>query len=83
MYKCDAHAALELIQEAKITGMASVPAVIQDLLYHSDFDRFTHKGQGCWRIDADGFLPITGRFSAAPAVRINGRLQRYLPWPAP
>jgi long-chain acyl-CoA synthetase len=40
MYKWDAHAALELIQEEKITGLASVPAVIQDLLYHPDFDRF-------------------------------------------
>jgi acyl-CoA synthetase (AMP-forming)/AMP-acid ligase II len=40
MYKRDAHAALELIQEEKITGLASVPAVIQDLLYQPDFDRF-------------------------------------------
>ena len=31
MYKWDARRALELIQQEKITGLASVPAVIQDL----------------------------------------------------
>lgn len=40
MYKWDAHAALKLIQEEKVTGLASVPAVIQDLLYHPEFDNY-------------------------------------------
>jgi long-chain acyl-CoA synthetase len=40
MYKWDAQKALELIQEEKITGLASVPAVIQDLLYHPEFDNY-------------------------------------------
>ena len=40
MYKWDAGRALELIQQEKITGLASVPAVIQDLLYHPDFDNY-------------------------------------------
>lgn len=40
MYKWDAHRALELIQEEKVTGLSSVPAVIQDLLYHPEFDNY-------------------------------------------
>ena len=40
MYKWDARTALALIQEEKITGLASVPAVIQDLLHNPDFDSF-------------------------------------------
>lgn len=40
MYKWDALKALELIQAEKITGLASVPAVIQDLLYHPEFDNY-------------------------------------------
>lgn len=40
MYKWEAQRALELIQEEKITGIASVPAVIQDLLYHPDFEKY-------------------------------------------
>ncbi|MEH6634792.1 MAG: class I adenylate-forming enzyme family protein [Halioglobus sp.] len=40
MYKWDAGAALKLIQAEKITGLTSVPAVLQDLLHHPDFDKF-------------------------------------------
>lgn len=40
MYKWDAQRALELIQQEKVTGLASVPAVIQDLLYHPEFDNY-------------------------------------------
>jgi long-chain acyl-CoA synthetase len=40
MYKWGATQALELIQEEKVTGLASVPAVIQDLLYSPDFDNY-------------------------------------------
>lgn len=40
MYKWDTVKALELIQEEKITGVSSVPAVIQDLLRHPKFDEY-------------------------------------------
>ena len=40
MYKWDARAALRLIQEEKITGMTSVPAVLQDLFTHPDYDDY-------------------------------------------
>lgn len=40
MYKWDALEALKLIEQEKITGLASVPAVIQDLLHHPRFDDF-------------------------------------------
>ena len=40
MYKWDAQSALQLIQDEKITSLASVPAVIQDLLYYPDFDNY-------------------------------------------
>ena len=40
MYKWDAKQALELIQAEKITGLNSVPAVIQDLLKHPQFDDY-------------------------------------------
>ncbi|MEH6567934.1 MAG: class I adenylate-forming enzyme family protein [Halioglobus sp.] len=40
MYKWDTEKALELIQEEKITGVSSVPAVIQDLLRHPKFDDY-------------------------------------------
>ncbi|MFT4518592.1 MAG: long-chain acyl-CoA synthetase [Halioglobus sp.] len=40
MYKWDAEQALKTIQEEKVTSLASVPAVIQDLLYHPAFDDY-------------------------------------------
>jgi long-chain acyl-CoA synthetase len=40
MYKWDAKKALEIIEKEKITGLSSVPAVIQDLLYHPEFDDY-------------------------------------------
>lgn len=40
MYKWDALKALKLIQEEKVTGLSSVPAVVQDLLYHPEFDNY-------------------------------------------
>lgn len=40
MYKWDTGNALQLIEDEKITGITSVPAVIQDLLRHPHFDNF-------------------------------------------
>jgi acyl-CoA synthetase (AMP-forming)/AMP-acid ligase II len=40
MYKWDTGTALELIQAEKVTGLTSVPAVIQDLLRHPRFDEY-------------------------------------------
>lgn len=40
MYKWDAKRALELIQEERITGLSSVPAVVQDFLHHPEFDNY-------------------------------------------
>jgi acyl-CoA synthetase (AMP-forming)/AMP-acid ligase II len=57
MYKWDALKALELIQAEKITGLSSVPAVIQDLLYHPDFDRYT----------TDSLIRVSAAGAATPA----------------
>ncbi len=57
MYKWDARKALELIEAEKITGLASVPAVIQDLLYHPDFDRYT----------TDSLIRVSAAGAATPA----------------
>jgi long-chain acyl-CoA synthetase len=57
MYKWEALKALELIQEEKITGLASVPAVIQDLLYHPDFDRYV----------TDSLIRVSAAGAATPA----------------
>ena len=40
MYKWDTGTALQLIETEKVTGITSVPAVIQDLLRHPQFDDF-------------------------------------------
>lgn len=40
MYRWDSNKALELIQDEKVTGLASVPAIIQDLLSNPDFDNY-------------------------------------------
>ncbi|MEP1470855.1 MAG: class I adenylate-forming enzyme family protein [Halieaceae bacterium] len=40
MYKWDSEKALQLIQEEKITGMTSVPAVLQALFTHPAFDDY-------------------------------------------
>jgi long-chain acyl-CoA synthetase len=57
MYKWDAAAALALIQQEKITGLASVPAVIQDLLYHPQFDDF----------DTTSLIRVSAAGAATPA----------------
>jgi long-chain acyl-CoA synthetase len=57
MYKWDAGRALELIQEEKVTGLASVPAVIQDLLHHPDFDNY----------DTTSLIRVSAAGAATPA----------------
>ena len=57
MYKWDARSALELIQEEKITSLSSVPAVIQDFLYHPDFDKF----------DTRSLIRVSAAGAATPA----------------
>jgi long-chain acyl-CoA synthetase len=57
MYKWDARRALQLIQEEKITGLASVPTVIQDLLHHPDFDSF----------DTTSLIRVSAAGAATPA----------------
>jgi long-chain acyl-CoA synthetase len=57
MYKWDAGKALELIQQEKITGLASVPTVIQDLLHRPDFDDF----------DTSSLIRVSAAGAATPA----------------
>ena len=57
MYKWDARSALELIQQEKITSLSSVPAVIQDFLYHPDFDKF----------DTGSLIRVSAAGAATPA----------------
>lgn len=40
MYKWDTGSALKLIEQEKITGLTSVPAVLQDLFTHPDYDSY-------------------------------------------
>ncbi len=40
MYKWDTEKALQLIQEEKITGLTSVPAVLQELFTHPAYERY-------------------------------------------
>ena len=58
MYKWDTGKALELIQDEKITGVTSVPAVIQDLLRHPQFDEY--KTDSLIRIGAAGAATPAG-----------------------
>ncbi|MEZ5569181.1 MAG: class I adenylate-forming enzyme family protein [Halioglobus sp.] len=57
MYKWDAGEALRVIQEEKVTGLSSVPAIIQDLLFHPDFDKF----------DTRSLIRVSAAGAATPA----------------
>ncbi|MCR9104834.1 MAG: acyl--CoA ligase [Gammaproteobacteria bacterium] len=57
LYKWDALAALQTIEREKVTGLASVPAVIQDLLYHPDFDNY----------DTRSLIRVSAAGAATPA----------------
>ena len=57
MYKWEARKALELIAAEKVTGLSSVPAVIQDLLHHPEFDDF----------DTQSLIRVSAAGAATPA----------------
>ena len=57
MYKWDSRTALELIQNEKVTGLASVPAIIQDLLSQEIFDDY----------DTSSLIRVSAAGAATPA----------------
>ena len=57
MYKWDSRTALELIQNEKVTGLASVPAIIQDLLSQDIFDDY----------DTGSLIRVSAAGAATPA----------------
>lgn len=57
MYKWDSLKALQLVQEERVTGMTSVPAILKDLLSHPDFDRY----------DTSSLLRVSAAGAATPA----------------
>lgn len=57
MFKWDAGEALKIIQEEKVTGLSSVPAVIQDLLFHPEFDKY----------DTRSLIRVSAAGAATPA----------------
>jgi long-chain acyl-CoA synthetase len=58
MYKWDSVQALELIQREKVTGLTSVPAIVQDLLNHPQFDQYDTSS--LIRVSAAGAATPTG-----------------------
>jgi len=57
MYKWDSLKALQLIQDEKVTGFTSVPAILKDLLAHPDFDRY----------DTSSLIRVSAAGAATPA----------------
>lgn len=57
MHKWDSHRALELIQQEHVTGVATVPAILQDLLNQSDFDQY----------DTSSLMRVSAAGAATPA----------------
>ncbi len=57
MYKWDSVTALKLIQDEKVTGLASVPAIVQDLLGHPEFDNY----------DTSSLIRVAAAGAATPA----------------
>ncbi|HMV71685.1 MAG TPA: class I adenylate-forming enzyme family protein [Pseudomonadales bacterium] len=57
MYKWDSLKALQLVQQEKVTGMTSVPAIIKDFLAHPDFDRY----------DVSSLIRVSAAGAATPA----------------
>jgi long-chain acyl-CoA synthetase len=57
MYKWDTVKALELIQQEKVTGLSSVPAIVQDLLAHPAFDDY----------NTESLIRVAGAGAATPA----------------
>ncbi|QFU75805.1 AMP-binding protein [Halioglobus maricola] len=57
MYKWDGTEALKLIEQERVTGLATVPAIIQDLLHNPDFDRY----------DTSSLMRVSAAGAATPA----------------
>ena len=57
MYKWDSTRALELIEQERVTGLSTVPAILQDLLGNPDFDKF----------DTASLMRISAAGAATPA----------------
>jgi long-chain acyl-CoA synthetase len=57
MYRWDTVRALELIRDEKVTSLSSVPAIVQDLLAHPEFDNY----------DTSSLIRVTGAGAAMPA----------------
>lgn len=58
MYKWDTLSALELIENEKVTSLSSVPAIVQDLLSHPEFDNYNT--QTLIRVSAAGAATPAG-----------------------
>jgi long-chain acyl-CoA synthetase len=56
MYKWDTIKALKLIQAEKVTSLSSVPAIVQDLLAHPEFDAY----------DTSSLIRVAGAGAATP-----------------
>ena len=57
MYKWDSTRALELIDAEKVTGLSTVPAILQDLLSHPEYDRY----------NTDSLMRVSAAGAATPA----------------
>ncbi|MFT5482961.1 MAG: long-chain acyl-CoA synthetase [Halieaceae bacterium] len=57
MYKWDSDKALQLIQDEKVTGLSSVPAIVQDLLSSPEFDKY----------DTSSLIRVAAAGAATPA----------------
>ncbi len=58
MYKWDTVCAMQLIEAEKVTGLTSVPAVLQALLTHPDYDNYNTSS--LFRVSAAGAASPTG-----------------------
>ncbi|AQA19078.1 AMP-binding protein [Halioglobus japonicus] len=57
MYKWDSSQALALIEQERVTGVSTVPAILQDLLNNPDFERY----------DTSSLMRISAAGAATPA----------------
>ena len=58
MYKWDSTEALKLIDQEKVTGLSTVPAILQDLLSHPDYQQYNT--ESLMRISAAGAATPAG-----------------------
>lgn len=58
MYKWDSGRALKLIEQERVTSLSSVPAILQDLLNHPDYDQ--HDTASLMRVSAAGAATPAG-----------------------